>query len=58
MSDMSHLVLQTLHKLIDETMEQWASAFDGPPEDQMEALEIMADVRDGIAALLKREEST
>ena len=56
MSDMSHLVLQTLHKLIEETMEQWASAFDGPPEDQMEALEIMADVRDRIAALLKREE--
>jgi hypothetical protein len=49
-------VLLKLQKFIDDTIEEWSAAFDGPPEAQMEALEILADVRAGLASLCLKEE--
>jgi hypothetical protein len=35
-----------LLRYINRLMDEWSAAFDGTPEDQMEALNFLADLRD------------
>jgi hypothetical protein len=39
--------------VIDKTIEEWTTAFDGPPEQQIDALNFLADLRDQVAATEK-----
>jgi hypothetical protein len=42
-------------KLIDDTMEEWATAFDGPPEDQFSALEFLRHQRNYASQRKKKQ---
>jgi hypothetical protein len=35
-----------LVRLLEQKIEEWSAAFPGTPEDQMVALELLADMRD------------
>ena len=37
---------QELVRLLDQKIEEWSAAFPGTPEQQMVALELLADMRD------------